>query len=78
MYLVMMTLQSGCFGVIFECSKPYKKSVFFSPSSLHTVCKSENSGMEEKQKKEQLISKEFSLLMFICTIWSETINELVF
>lgn len=25
MYLVMMTLQSGCFGVIFECSKSYKK-----------------------------------------------------
>lgn len=28
MYLVMMTLQSGYFGVIFECSNPYKKSVF--------------------------------------------------
>lgn len=75
MYLVMMTLQSGCFGVIFECSKPYKKSVF-SPPSLHTVCKSETSRW--KKKKKELISKEFSLLMFICTIWSETINELVF
>lgn len=35
MYLVMMTLQSGCFGVIFECSKSYKKYVF--PVSILSV-----------------------------------------
>ena len=52
MYLVMMTLQSGCFGVIFECSKPYKKSVF-SVSILSVKVKIVD---ERKTKKQQRTS----------------------
>lgn len=76
MYLVMMTLQSGYFGVIFECSKPYKKSVF-SVSILSVKVKIVDE-RKTKKNKEQLIKKT-SLLMFICKIWlkSETINKLV-
>lgn len=29
MYLVMKTLQSGCFELIFECSKSYKDMFYF-------------------------------------------------
>lgn len=76
MYLVMMTLHSGCFGVIFECSKSYKKICFFSVSILSVKVKI----VDERKNKELIYKKKkISLLMFICKIWlnSETINKLV-
>lgn len=53
MYLVMMTLQSGYFGVIFECSKPYKKKSVFSVSILSVKVKIVDERKTKTTKKQR-------------------------
>lgn len=55
----MMKLQKkmDVFGIIFECSEPYK--IFF--SSLHTVCKSKRK-KDDGRKKKQLSMKKIILI----------------